>query len=136
MALNPRRDLKDLVVGRNKGSSFKEAPQTQLPPNPPLPSLPSPLGLLSNPNLQNKKRKEKDIEERGDSPLQRARSSRKLLKINGPPLWKARRTPLGLRCVDSSTLGLLGWSWKALPSHSLLLFGSSKGSIQLTLPKP
>ena len=28
MALNPRRDLKDLVAGRNKGSSSKKAPQT------------------------------------------------------------------------------------------------------------
>ena len=63
MALNPRRGLKDLVAGRNKRSSSKEAPQTQLPPNPPLPPLPSPLGLLPNPNLQKKKRKEKDIEE-------------------------------------------------------------------------
>ena len=26
MALNPRRGLKDLIAGRNKGSSFKEAP--------------------------------------------------------------------------------------------------------------
>ena len=62
MALNSRRGLKDLVAGRNKGSSSKEAPKTQLPPNPPLPPLPSPLGLLPNPNLQKKKRKEKDIE--------------------------------------------------------------------------
>ena len=63
MALNPRRGLKDLIVGRNKGSSSKEAPKTQLPPNPPLPPLPSPISLLPNPNLQKKKRKEKDIKE-------------------------------------------------------------------------
>ena len=62
MALNSRRGLKDLVARRNKGSSSKEAPKTQLPPNPPLPPLPSPLDLLPNPNLQKKKRKEKDIE--------------------------------------------------------------------------
>ena len=62
MALNSRRGLKDLVARRNKGSSSKEAPKTQLPPNPPLPPLPSPLGLLPDPNLQKKKRKEKDIE--------------------------------------------------------------------------
>ena len=37
MALNPRRSLKNLVVGRNKGLSSKEAPKTQLPPNPSLP---------------------------------------------------------------------------------------------------
>ena len=63
MALNPRRGLKDLVTGRNKGSSSKEASKTQLPPNPPILSLPFPLGLLPDPNLQKKKRKEKDIEE-------------------------------------------------------------------------
>ena len=63
MALNPRRGLKDLVAGRNKGSSSKEALKTQLPPNPPILSLPSPLGLLPDPNLQKKKRKEKEIEE-------------------------------------------------------------------------
>ena len=54
MALNPRRGLKDLVAER-KGSLSKDAPQTQLPPNPPLPVLPSPLDLHPNPNLQKKK---------------------------------------------------------------------------------
>ena len=63
MALNPRKGLKDILAGRNKGSSSKETPKTQLPPNLPPPPLPSPLGILSNPNLQKKKRKEKDIEE-------------------------------------------------------------------------
>ena len=62
MALNQRRSLRDLVSGR-KGSSSKDAPKTQLPPNPPLPLLPSPLGLHPNPNLQKKKRKGKEIEE-------------------------------------------------------------------------
>ena len=69
MALNPRRDLKDLVADRNKGSSSKKAPQTQLPPNLPLPPLPFPLGLHPNPNLQKKKRKGKDIEEGKIAPL-------------------------------------------------------------------
>ena len=68
MALNPRKGLKDILAGRNKGSSFKETPKTQLPPNLPPPPLPSPLGLLPNPNLQKKKRKEKDIEEREIAP--------------------------------------------------------------------
>lgn len=62
MALNPRRGLKDLVAGR-KWSSSKDVPQTQFPPNPPLPPLPSPFGLHLDPNLQRKKRKGKDIEE-------------------------------------------------------------------------
>ena len=37
MALNSRKCLKDILVKRNKGSSSKEAPKTQLPPNLPLP---------------------------------------------------------------------------------------------------
>ena len=69
MALNLRRGLKDLVTGRNNGSSSKEAPKTQLPPIPPLPPLPSLFGLLPDPNLQKKKRKEKDIEEGEIAPL-------------------------------------------------------------------
>ena len=69
MALNPRRGLKDLVAGR-KGSSSKDAPKTQLPPNPPFPPFPSPLGLHPDLNLQRKKRKGKDIEE-GEIPLPR-----------------------------------------------------------------
>ena len=51
MALNPRNGLKDILAKRNKGSSSKEAPKTQLPSNLPPPFLPSPLGLLPNPNL-------------------------------------------------------------------------------------
>ena len=62
MALNPRKGFKDLMAGR-KGSSSKDAPKTQLPPNLPLPSLPSPLSLHLDPNLQKKKRKEKEIKE-------------------------------------------------------------------------
>ena len=62
MALNPKRGLKDLVVGI-KGSSSKDTLQTQLPLNPPLPILPSLLGFHPDPNLQRKKRKRKDIEE-------------------------------------------------------------------------
>ena len=62
MALNPRKGFKDLMAGR-KGSSSKDAPKTQLPPNLPLPSLPSPLSLHPDPNLQKKKRKEKEIKE-------------------------------------------------------------------------
>ena len=62
MALNLRRSLRDLVVGR-KGSSSKDAPNTQLPLNPPFPPFPSALGLHLDLNLQKKKRKGKEIEE-------------------------------------------------------------------------
>ena len=73
MALNPRKGLKDLMVGRNKGSSSKEAPKSQLPPSLPLPPpLPPPittLSLLPIPNLK-KKRKEQEVEE-GETVLQK-----------------------------------------------------------------
>ena len=57
MALNPRRDLKDLVAGRNKGSSSKKASQIQLPPNLPLP--PSSLSSQLTPKSQLAKEEEK-----------------------------------------------------------------------------
>ena len=64
MDLNPRKGLKDLMVGQNKGSSSKEALKSQLPltfPSPPPPSNPI-VGLLPNPNLK-MKRKEQVLEE-------------------------------------------------------------------------
>ena len=60
MALNPRRGLKDLVVRRNKRSSYKEVPKSQATDNLPPPPPPPPttfLGLIPLPNLK-KKRKE------------------------------------------------------------------------------
>ena len=62
ITLNPQRGLKDLVARRN-GSSSKDAPKVPLSPNPTLPPLLSPLGLLPDPNLQKKKRKGKEIGE-------------------------------------------------------------------------
>ena len=64
MSLNPRKGLWDLMVGRNKGSSSKEAPKSQLPltlPPPPPPSTTT-VGLFLNPNLK-KKMKEQVLEE-------------------------------------------------------------------------
>ena len=64
MALNLRRGLKDLIAGRNKGSSSKEVPKSQVVDNLPL-SPPHPitsLGLIPLPNLK-KKRKEQELEE-------------------------------------------------------------------------
>ena len=64
MALNLRRGLKDLVAGRNKGSSSKEVPKSHvvdnLPPSPPPPI--TSLGFIPLPNLK-KKRKEQELEE-------------------------------------------------------------------------
>ena len=61
MSFNPRKGLKDLLAGRNKGSSSKEAPKSQPPSS--LPPPPPPVtGLLPIPNLK-KKRKEQKVEE-------------------------------------------------------------------------
>ena len=51
--------MKDLLIGRNKGSSSKEALKSQ-----PLPTLPPPptTDLLPMPNLK-KKMKEQEVEE-------------------------------------------------------------------------
>ena len=59
MALNMRKFVKDLLTGRNKGSSSKEALKSQ-----PLPTLPPPptTDLFPMPNLK-KKRKEQEVEE-------------------------------------------------------------------------
>jgi len=65
MALNPRKGLKELLVGRNRGSSSKDAPRSQPLPALPPPSIPSIVGLLPISNLK-KKRKEKEIVEEGE----------------------------------------------------------------------
>ena len=64
MALNQRRSLRDLLAGRNKGSSSKEATKSQVPPTlPPPPHLPSiDLGLNVMKDLK-KKRSVQDLEE-------------------------------------------------------------------------
>ena len=92
MALNLRRGLKDLVAKR-KGSSSKDAPQTLLPPNPPLPPLPFPL----DPNLQKKKRKGRLFLQK----QQKTARDRRASSIES-------KTPLGSRFAVSNALGLLG----------------------------
>ena len=63
MALNPRKGLRDLMAGRNKGLSYKEAPKSQVPLTlPPPPPFITTVDLLPYPNL-NKKRKEQEMEE-------------------------------------------------------------------------
>jgi len=79
MALNTRRGLEDILAERKKGSSSKEVLKTQFPPSLPLPPLPSLLGLHPDPNLQKKKRKEKDIEE-GEIVLPKGWKQHKLTK--------------------------------------------------------
>lgn len=64
MAFNPRKGLKELIVGRNKRLSSKDAPKSQS-----LPALPPPLSLTLNllpmPNLK-KKRNEKEGAKEGE----------------------------------------------------------------------
>ena len=107
MALNPRRGLKDLVVRRNKRSSYKEVRKSQatgkLPPPPPSPPTTF-LGLIPLPNLK-KKRKEQDLEE-GEVVPQKGDKQQKTVEIKGPPLWIVKRTLLGPRCITNSALGL------------------------------
>ena len=64
MALNQRKGLRNLMAGRNKGSTLKEVPKSQIPPNlpPPPPPPTTDLSLLPIPNLK-KKRKDQELEE-------------------------------------------------------------------------
>ena len=63
IALNQRKSLRDLIAKRNKGSSLKEAPKSQVPPTipfpPPLPH--TDLGLNVMKDLK-KKRPVQDLE--------------------------------------------------------------------------
>ena len=58
MGLNPRRNLKSLVVGRNKGSSSKEVHKSQIPANlpPPPPPPVTTIELLPCPGLKKKRK--------------------------------------------------------------------------------
>ena len=60
-ALNQKKGLRDLLAGRNKGSTSKEVSKSQTPPNLPPPPT-TDLNLLSIPNL-NKKIKDHELEE-------------------------------------------------------------------------
>ena len=59
MALNPRKGLRDLMARRNKGSSSKEVPKSQVPANltPHLSPPTTTLSLLPIPNLKKKRKK-------------------------------------------------------------------------------
>ena len=132
MALNPRKGLKDILAGRNKGSSSKETPKTQLPPNLPPPPLPSPLGILSNPNLQKKKRKEKDIEEGKMLPkdpkqhkITKDRLRESLVKSRGP----------STRPMYVFQLGTPSWNWMAGRYPKTFLSRNSKEVMPIMWPR-
>ena len=63
MDLKQRISLKGLMANRNKGQTSKDVPKTQVPLSlPPLPPLPTNVGLQANSNLR-KKRPVKFLEE-------------------------------------------------------------------------
>ena len=80
MALNQRRSLKDLMIERNKGSSLKETPKSQVPPilPPPPPLPPIDLGLNAMKDLK-KKRSVQDLEE-GEVASQKGTKQQKTTK--------------------------------------------------------
>ena len=95
MALNSRRGLKDLVVGRNRGSSSKEVLKSQaadnLPPPPPSPT--TSLGLIPLPNLK-KKRKEQELGE-GEVVPQKEAKQQKTAKDKWDSSLDSRKDPVG-----------------------------------------
>ena len=78
MDLKSRSGLKGLLANRNKGSTSKEVPKTQVPPSLPLPPPPPPtnLGLKVILNLR-KKRLVKDLEKGEVSPQKGAKQQKK-----------------------------------------------------------
>ena len=78
MDLKPRPSLKGLLANRNKGSTSKEVPKTQVPPSLPLPpSLPpTDPGLKAIPNLR-KKRPIEDLEEGEVEPQKGAKQQKR-----------------------------------------------------------
>ena len=78
--LKSRTGLKGLLANRNKGSTSKEVPKTQIPPSLPLPPPPPPtdLRLKANLNLR-KKRLVKNLEE-GEVALQKGAKQQKKTK--------------------------------------------------------
>ena len=71
--------MKGLLADRNKGSTSKKAPKTQVSANlPPPPLLPIDLGLHTNPNLK-KKGPMQDLEE-GEVAPQKGTKQQKIIK--------------------------------------------------------
>ena len=110
MSLNRKRDLRELLANKAKGSVTKDASGSQ----PPLPLPPPPLPLV-NPfapaNLKNMK-KENKVAEEGELVPQKEgvppSSKRKLRVRGGPLLSRARRPSLWLRCAPRTRHGTLG----------------------------
>ena len=93
--MNPRRGLKNLIAGRNKGSSSKEVSKSQVPAHLPLPPPPptTSLGLIPLPNLK-KKRKEQELEE-GEVVPQKGTKQQKIVKDRRASSVDSREDPGG-----------------------------------------
>ena len=76
MDLKPRPSLKGLMANRNRGSTSKEVPKSQVPHNLPPPSPPTDLELKAIPNLR-KKRPVEDLEEGEVVPQKEAKQQKK-----------------------------------------------------------
>ena len=98
MDLNLRRGLKDLLTGRNKGSSSKEVSKSQVPANLPLPPLfpTASVDLLLNPNLK-KKRKVPEVEDEGEVLPQKGDKQHKTAKDKWAPTVESREDPSGAK---------------------------------------
>ena len=93
MALNLWKAMRDIIAGRNKGSSSKEASKSQLPltlPTPP-PPLVTTVGLLPIPNLK-KKRKKQEVEE-GEMVPQKEAKQQKTAKDKWASSVDSRENP-------------------------------------------
>ena len=114
MDLKQMIGLKGLMANRNKGQTFKDVPKTQVPLSlPPLPLLPTDLGLQANPNLR-KKRPVEDLEEGEVGPQKGAKQQRKGKdpRTREPSPWIVGTR---LRCDEGSTPGPLSLRWMVLP---------------------
>ena len=84
MDLKQKTSLKGLLANKNKGSSSKEVPKTQVPPSLPPPPLPmTTVRLLSNPNLK-RKRKVQKVEEGEVIPLKGAKQFKNVKDKRAP----------------------------------------------------
>ena len=107
MDLKQRTGLKGLLANRNKGSTSKEAPKTQVPPSlPPSPPPSTNLGLHANPNLK-KKRPLQDLEE-GEVAFQKGTKQQRTTKDPKDKRATLWRVETMRKCVDSNASGLFG----------------------------
>ena len=98
MALNRgNKGLRKLMATRNKWSTSKEAPKSQVPPilPPPPPLPPTDLGLHAIPNLK-EKRLVQELEEWEVAPQKGTKQQKrpKTLRTRGPLLWTAEKSKI------------------------------------------